>query len=119
VPAGEAAPARRLGVAAALAEEAATFAMHRRLGTSLASAYEEGAAGRFAKAARGLTALGAVSLAAAGRRRSWGIAGGALLLAGSVCKRWSVFKAGFRSAEDPTQTVRLQRRRIAEGAKGA
>jgi hypothetical protein len=37
------------------------------------------------------------------------MAGGALLLAGSVCKRWSVFKAGFQSAEDPTQTIETQR----------
>jgi hypothetical protein len=115
VPVEDARPARRLGVAAALIEEAATMAMHRRLGP-LASSYEEGAAGKFGTAARALTAAGAVLLAARGHRRSLAATGGALLLAGSVCKRWSVFKAGFQSAEDPAQTVGLQRRRIAEGA---
>ena len=44
------------------------------------------------------------------RRRSLlSMAGGTLLLAGSVCKRWSVFKAGFQSAEDPTQVIETQR----------
>lgn len=116
VPVGEATPARRLGIAAALAEEAATMAMHRRLGP-LAESYEQGPAGRYGKAARALTAAGAAALAAAelaprSRRagpRALSAAGGALLLAGSVCKRWSVFKAGFQSAEDPAQTVRTQR----------
>ena len=35
-----------------------------------------------------------------------------LLLAGAVCKRWSTFKAGFASAEDPHQTVGPQRDRL-------
>lgn len=47
------------------------------------------------------------------RRNALSVAGGALLLAGSVAKRWSVFKAGFQSAEDPSQTVRTQRERMA------
>jgi formate-dependent nitrite reductase membrane component NrfD len=114
----DAAPARRLGVAAALVEEAATLVMHKRLGP-LASAYEEGAAGKFGKAARALTLAGAAVLAAPGHRRSTAAAGGSLLLAGSVCKRWSVFKAGFQSAEDPMQTVRPQRERIASEGGGA
>ncbi|HEY0391546.1 MAG TPA: NrfD/PsrC family molybdoenzyme membrane anchor subunit [Solirubrobacterales bacterium] len=120
VPTVEAGPARRLGIAAAIAEEAATVIMHRRLG-ALASSYEEGPAGRFGKAARALTLSGALALGAAGEgrlspvssrrggRRMLSAAGGALLLAGAVCKRWSVFKAGFHSAEDPAQTVNTQR----------
>jgi len=125
VSAGEAEPARRLGIAAAIGEEASTIVMHRRLG-QLAEAYEEGGAGRFGKAARGLTVTGAFALLAGdpalplglGRRRrsALSVAGGALLLAGSVCKRWSVFRAGFQSAEDPAQTVRLQRARLEGGA---
>lgn len=118
VPPADAAPARRLGVAAAVVEEGATLLMHERLGP-LASAYEEGAAGRFGKAARALTLAGAAVLAAPGHRRSLAAAGGTLLLAGSVCKRWSVFKAGFQSAADPTQTVRTQRRRIERRGGGA
>jgi formate-dependent nitrite reductase membrane component NrfD len=118
VPADEAEPVRRLGVAAAIAEEAITVLMHRRLG-SLAESYEKGMAGRFGKAARACTAAGAAAFVAGDpgfplrigkRRRSLlSMAGGTLLLAGSVCKRWSVFKAGFQSAEDPAQTVRTQR----------
>jgi formate-dependent nitrite reductase membrane component NrfD len=109
----EAAPVRALGISAAVAEEAATLLMRRRLG-DLASAYREGEAGRYGKAARALSIAGAGLLAAGpripgARRRPLSALGGALLLAGSVCTRWSVFKAGFRSAEDPLQTVRLQR----------
>jgi formate-dependent nitrite reductase membrane component NrfD len=125
VPADEAEPARRLGIAAALAEEAVTMAMHGRLG-SLADAYEKGRAGKFGKAARALTAAGALAFAAGDpalplhfsprRRSALSVAGGALLLAGSVCKRWSVFKAGFQSAEDPSQTVRTQRAEMARGS---
>lgn len=116
VPADEAEPARRLGIAAALAEEATTAAMHKRLGP-LADAYEQGKAGRFGKAARALTLAGAAALAVGDpasplpkrRRSALTVAGGALLLAGSVCKRWSVFKAGFQSAEDPAQVIETQR----------
>jgi hypothetical protein len=118
VPVEDARPARRLGIGAAIAEEGLTLAMHRRLGP-LAASYEEGAAGKFGKAARALNAGGAALLAARGHRRGAAVAGGALLLAGSVCKRWAVFKAGFQSAEDPAQTVALQRGRIADGAAGS
>jgi polysulfide reductase-like protein len=138
VPAAEAEPARRLGVAAAVAEEGVTLAMHKRLGP-LAEAYEKGTAGRFGTAARVLTLAGAAALAAgdeafhpnharrssfqglwgrkderrrARRRSALSVAGGALLLAGSACKRWSVFKAGFQSAEDPAQVVLTQRGRM-------
>jgi hypothetical protein len=139
VPADEAEPARRLGIAAALAEEGITTLMHKRLGP-LADSYKQGEAGRFGKAARALTLAGALAFAAGDdafhpdhRRSSLGplfrsrderrraryrnalsMTAGALLLAGSVCKRWSVFKAGFQSAEDPTQTIRTQR-----GSRGA
>lgn len=118
VPADEAEPARRLGIAAAIAEEAVTAVMHKRLGP-LAKSYEKGAAGRFGKAARALTVAGALAFAAGDpglplnlgrrRRRTLSVAGGAFLLAGSVCKRWSVFKAGFQSAEDPSQVIETQR----------
>jgi formate-dependent nitrite reductase membrane component NrfD len=149
VRAEEAEPARRLAIAAAIAEEGVTVAMHKRLGP-LAEAYEKGKAGRFGKAARVLTVAGAAALAAgdeafhpshsrrpqrrssffaagatkderrrARLRSALSVTGGALLLAGSVCKRWSVFKAGFNSAEDPTQAVRVQRERIEQRGGGA
>ena len=89
--------------------------MERRLG-ELAEPYREGAAGAYGKAARGLTAGGALLLAArAAHSRTTAVAGGALLLAGAVCKRWSVFEAGFQSARDPRFTVGPQRRRVAQG----
>ncbi len=128
VRAEEAEPARRLGVAAVLAEEGATVVMHRRLGF-LADAYEQGPAGKLGKASRALGAAGAAALVAGDpglplrlgkrRRSALTMAGGALLLAGSVCKRWSVFKAGFHSAQDPSQTVRTQRGRIDAAAGGS
>ena len=139
VPADEAEPARRLGIAAALAEEAITALLHRRLGP-LAESYEKGTAGRFQKAARACALAGALAFAAgddafhpehrrssfyelfrgkderrrAKLRNALSMSGGALLLAGSVCKRWSVFKAGFQSAEDPAQTIRLQHGEMAK-----
>jgi hypothetical protein len=113
VPAEEAEPVRALGIGAVIAEEVASRVMLKRLPEELASSYEEGAAGRLDKAARGLSAAGALAFAAGRGNRRLSAAGGALLLAGAVCKRWAVFKAGFHSAEDPAQTVGLQRRRIA------
>jgi formate-dependent nitrite reductase membrane component NrfD len=124
VPADEAEPARRLGIAAAIAEEAITAVMHKRLGP-LAESYQQGIAGKFGKAARALTAAGALALAVGDptvplrlskrHRNALSVTGGALLLAGSACKRWSVFKAGFQSAEDPTQIVQTQTRQTAPG----
>jgi DMSO reductase anchor subunit len=118
VPAEEAEPVRRLGVAAALAEEAISVLMHKRLGY-LSESYKQGTAGKFDKLARACMVGGAVAFVASDpdfplrlgkrRRSAISVAGGALLLAGSVAKRWSIFKAGFQSAEDPAQTVRLQR----------
>jgi hypothetical protein len=120
VPGEEAEPARALGIAAAVVEEAASRVMLARLGP-LAKAYEEGEPGKVDKLARGLSAAGALALAAGGRRgpgsprtrRAISAAGGALLLAGSCAKRWAVFKAGIASAEDPHQTIDLQRARMA------
>jgi hypothetical protein len=48
------------------------------------------------------------------------VAGGALLCAGALSARWSVFKAGFASAADPKYVVGPQRARIeARQAAGA
>ena len=131
----EAEPVRLLGISAVMIEEAVTTLMHKRLG-SLADAYEKGTAGRLDKVARSLTAAGALALVAgsrglpvpgrgrvgvpgAARRRAISATGGSLLLAGSVCKRWAVFKAGFQSAEDPQQTISTQRGRIGREGDGA
>ena len=115
-PAGDAGPARRLLVAGALLELGAVQAMERRLG-ELGQPYHEGPAGRLARLAKGCTAAGAGLVALGGRRRrGLAAAGAALALAGSVCERWAVYKAGFQSARDPRYVVAPQRARMARRA---
>ena len=118
VPPGDAGPARRLAVAGAVAELAVTETMERRLGEA-GEVYHRGPAGALSKTAKALTAAGAVVLARRGARsRSAQVAGGALVLAGSMCMRWAVYKAGFQSARDPKYTVKPQRERAdREGTK--
>ena len=68
---------------------------------------------RYAKLATALTIGGAALVGLRGRKqRATALAGGALVLTGSVFERWSVFKAGFQSAADPKYTVGPQRERI-------
>jgi hypothetical protein len=120
----EAGPARRLAVGGVLAENALFKLMERRLGT-VGEPYSKGEAAKFKKLALGCTLGGAALLAGPGRRgRLAAVAGGALVLAGEVAVRWSVFKAGFQSARDPKYTVepqreRLQRSRTAPGSADA
>ncbi|HEX6256608.1 MAG TPA: NrfD/PsrC family molybdoenzyme membrane anchor subunit [Euzebyales bacterium] len=110
-------PARRLAVGAAVVELAVVEGMRRRLG-DLAEPYEREDAGRFATAARWLTAAGA-TLSAIGRgRRMVRVLGAGALLAGSLCERWAVYRAGFISARDPRYTVGPQRAR-ADAGRGA
>jgi hypothetical protein len=114
-PASAAGPARRLGLFGAALELGATRTMEERLGF-LAEPYETGEASTLAKAAKGLTAAGAAVTALGGRHRAGAVLGGVLLLAGSACARWSVFKAGFESARDPKYTSVPQRKsRVASG----
>jgi hypothetical protein len=115
-PARDAGPARRLAVLGVLAGGASLQLMERRLG-ELGEPYKEGAAGRFAKLAKVLPLAGALVMAARGRRRPGAVAGGSLILAGAVCERWAIFKAGFQSARDPKYTVGPQRARL-EGSNG-
>ncbi|HEX2047410.1 MAG TPA: NrfD/PsrC family molybdoenzyme membrane anchor subunit [Acidimicrobiales bacterium] len=107
-PVGDAAPARRLAVVGALAELAAARSMESRV----AGPYENGQAGRLARAAEACTAAGAVAALAAGRRRGVAVGAGALLAAGSMLTRFSVFRAGFESAADPAATIGPQRARL-------
>jgi hypothetical protein len=88
--------------------------MERRLG-ELGEPYHQGPAGRLARLAKAGTASGAGLIAVAGRRRrGLAAAGAGLVLAGSVCERWAVYKAGFQSARDPRFIVGPQRARLAE-----
>ncbi|HEU5243847.1 MAG TPA: NrfD/PsrC family molybdoenzyme membrane anchor subunit [Gaiellaceae bacterium] len=119
VPPGDAGPARRLAVAGVLAEGALMQAMERRLG-KVGEVYREGAAEKLSRAAKGLSLAGATLLARRGRKsRSSAVLGGALVCAGELCLRWSVFKAGFQSARDPKYTVESQRRRIEQNGTKA
>jgi hypothetical protein len=103
--------ARRLGVAAAVVELAATEVMKRDLG-ELGRPYQEGRGGRFAWASRACLAAGSGMLARwGGRHRTAAAAGGALLCAGALATRWSVYEAGKQSAADPRYVVEPQRRR--------
>jgi Polysulphide reductase, NrfD len=112
--AGGGAPARRLALAGAAGELAATMTMERRLG-ALGEPYRQGAAARFGRAAKALTGAGATIMALTGRRRT----GGALMLAGAMATRWSVYKAGFQSAADPKYVVGPQRARLGPGRRRA
>jgi formate-dependent nitrite reductase membrane component NrfD len=116
----DAAPARRLAIGGAVAESAVSAAMELRLG-KLGEPYHKGQAGIYNAIAKTATVAGATILARAGAKsRGAAIAGSALVLAGAVATRWSVFKAGFQSAEDPKYTVEPQRERVRKKeARGA
>jgi formate-dependent nitrite reductase membrane component NrfD len=114
-PVAAAAPARRLALLGSAAELIMVSAMEHRL-DDLAEPYHTEAAAAYGQAARGLTVAGALTIGAgAHRSRLVAVAGGAMVLAGALCERWSIFKAGFQSARDPRYTVALQRKRIDGG----
>jgi formate-dependent nitrite reductase membrane component NrfD len=113
VPPEDAGPARRLMVLGAATEGAAMQVMERRLGL-VGEPYRQGPAGGLARAAKALTTAGALLGGLGGRRnRKAAVAGGALVLAGELCLRWAVFRAGFQSARDPRYVVEPQRARAA------
>jgi hypothetical protein len=112
-PSRSAGATRALGVAGAVAELAVTEIMERRLDPRVRRSYEEGAAHRPHQAARIATVAGAALVGTlAGRSRLAGAVGGMALCAGSALTRWSIFKAGLSSADDPEQTVGPQRDRV-------
>jgi polysulfide reductase-like protein len=111
-PVEHAAPARRLALAGAAAELGAVVAMERGLTAPVDAAYRRGAPHTLGRLGKACVAVGAAATAAlAGRSRPAAVAGGAMLTAGAVLERWSVFRAGFASARDPAATVVPQRRR--------
>jgi hypothetical protein len=111
MPPGESGPARRLALAGVAAELGVMEAMQRRIGF-VGEVYKKDAAGKLAHASKALTAAGAAVLALRGRRsRGAAVAGSALVLAGELALRWSVFRAGFQSARDPRYTVIPQKQR--------
>lgn len=116
-PLEESAPARKVAIAGAALDLAASWRIEHRLGL-LAEPYKTGRAGTLMKAARALTVAGA-GLAVVGKRsRVISALSGVSLLAASVCTRFGVFDAGVASAKDPKYTVIPQRERLA-AAKAA
>jgi formate-dependent nitrite reductase membrane component NrfD len=116
-PPAETGPARRLAVAAAGANLAATELLARGVGGA-AVAYRRGRAGRLRRAATALTVTGtAVGATVGGRNRLAAAGAGLALLAGGLLERFAILEAGRSSAEDPAQTVEPQRRRLAERAR--
>ena len=109
-PSDAAGPARRMMLAGAVGELAATTAMERRLG-AVGEPYHRGKAGAFARAAKAATAAGAALGAVSGRRRVTGRLAAGLVFGGAVAERFAVFRAGFQSAEDPRYVVMSQRGR--------
>jgi len=106
--ASTAGPARRMMLAGALGEVAAAMLMEHRLGV-IGEPYREGRAGRFGLLAKAATAAGAaIGLAGRGGPVASRLAAG-MVLAGAVAERFSVFRAGFQSAEDPRYVVMSQR----------
>jgi hypothetical protein len=95
-------------LAGAAGELASTTVMERRLG-DLGEPYHSGKAGMLARVAKGATAAGAALGAVAGRRPLLGRMAAGLVLGGAVAERFSVFRAGFQSAEDPRYVVMSQR----------
>jgi formate-dependent nitrite reductase membrane component NrfD len=115
LPSREAGPARRLAILGSAGVLGVKEVMQRRLGF-VGEVYEKDEAGRYGRLAKGLTAAGAGVLALGGKRsRAAAVTGSALVLAGELSLRWSVFKAGFQSARDPRYTVIPQRERLASG----
>ncbi|HEV2760461.1 MAG TPA: NrfD/PsrC family molybdoenzyme membrane anchor subunit [Acidimicrobiales bacterium] len=113
-PVCEAGPARRLAVLGAALEVLAFRVMESRLG-EVAGPYKTGRAGGLARAAESCSGAGMLLVLVAGRRRSTAAGAGALLCAGSLLTRFSVFQAGFESAADPAATIGPQRRRRGAG----
>jgi hypothetical protein len=121
-PVREAQSVRRLAVGGAVVELVVAELMEQRLSArGVAAAFHERPVSQLNWAARGLTASGAALITArGGRSRAAAIAGGALLSAGALAERWTVFKAGSASAKRPQDTIDPQRSRIGRGlARGA
>jgi Polysulphide reductase, NrfD len=110
-PAGEAGPARRLAVAGAAMELAASRRMESRLGLE-GDPYRTGGAGWLLRAGGALTAAGLAGAVFGRRRRAVAALSGAALLAASALTRFGVFAAGIASTKDPRYTVVPQRARL-------
>jgi formate-dependent nitrite reductase membrane component NrfD len=114
-PSEHAGPARRLMLGGVAVELVTKTVMERRLG-DLAQPYHEGASRIYSHAARVLSAGGAAAVLAGRGNRIATTVGAGAVLAGALCERWAVLKAGHASAMDPAYTVKPQRERANAGA---
>jgi hypothetical protein len=86
--------------------------MEQRLGMH-AEVYRVGRAARYARISRACVGAGASLMAWRGARsRSAAVAAGALMCAGALATRLSVFHAGTQSAGDPRYVIEPQRERL-------
>jgi formate-dependent nitrite reductase membrane component NrfD len=115
-PPAHAAPARRLAIGAAMLEGPLMEVMIRRLGAH-GEPYKHGQAGLYANISRASIVTGTALLLRAGGRSRGAAAAGALLSAGALATRWSVFRAGFQSAADPKYVIGPQRAGIRRGER--
>ena len=107
-------PARRLAVLGSAVELGASEVLERRMHPVVAETLHEGGPGRKLKAAKLLTAGGALGATLLGRSRVGAGLSGLALMAGSVLTRFGVFEAGIESTHDPKYTVQPQKDRLEE-----
>jgi hypothetical protein len=116
-PPEQAGPARRLALGAAVLDVGFTELVEHGLGEH-GEAYRRSTAGLFSHLSNACIATGAALLyRRGGQSRSAAVASGALLSAGALSARWSIFKAGFASAADPKYVIGPQRAAIEEGRR--
>lgn len=112
-------PARRLAVAGAAAELAASRVMEQRLGL-VGETYRTGRAHTYLRRATALTAAGGAGAALLGRRSRVAAAlSGLALMGGSVFQRLAILHAGIQSTQDPKYVVMPQRERLTRRAADA
>ncbi len=116
-PVSHAKPARRLALASAALELGLKALMEKQLGDH-GEPYKRGAPSKLGHVSQACIASGAALLSQrGGTSRLAAIAAGGLICAGALSARWSVFKAGFKSASDPKYVVGPQRAGIERGER--
>jgi polysulfide reductase-like protein len=110
-PTDQAGPARRMAVLGAGLELYHAHRVENGMGL-LSEPFHQDQAGKWLRAARTLTAAGALGALAGRRSRLISALSGVALLAGSALTRFGVYEAGIASAKDPKYTVVPQRERL-------
>jgi formate-dependent nitrite reductase membrane component NrfD len=100
--------ARKLAMIGAAVESVAGFGLERMHGLA-AEPYRTGEGGKMLTTARYLTISGGAAALAARRSRTAAAASAALLIAGGLCAKFGVLRAGKASAADPKYVVASQR----------